>query len=93
MTDIEKIDSYKIKVKEALAKNPSMIIGFLTEDEESHVRDIAFSICASREKIFSAGGFVSAILANDLELAVYRADATCMRALKFFVHTMLYIHV
>ncbi len=91
MTDIEKVDSYKIKVKEALAKNPQMIIGFLTEDEESHVRDIAFSIVMAREGIFTAGGFVSAIRANDLEATLGRADNTCMRALKFFTYVNQYV--
>ena len=91
MADIEKIDSYKVKVKEALAKNPQMVIGFLTEDEESHVQDIAFSIIMAREGIFTAGGFVSAILANDLESVIGRADNTCMRALKFFVYVNRYV--
>jgi hypothetical protein len=91
MTNLEKVDSYKIKVKEALAKNPQMIIGFLTEDEESHVRDIAFSIIMAREEIFTAGGFANAILANDLEDTIGRADNTCLRALKFFVYVNRYL--
>lgn len=92
MNDIEKIDIYKIKVKEALKQNPYMIIGNLTLDETSHIENIAFSICAAREKIFSAGGFVSAILDNDLEAACARADETCIKALKFFVYVKSYVY-
>ena len=91
MTDIEKVDSYKIKVKEALAKNPQMVIGELTEADAAHVRDIAFSVVMAREGIFSACGFVSEILANDLEDAIGRADNTCLRALKFFVYVNRYL--
>lgn len=91
MTDIEKVDSYKIKVKEALEKNPQMVIGELHELDAAHVRDIAFSICMAREGIFTAGGFVSAILANDLEATIGRADTTCMRALKFFTYVNRYV--
>ena len=86
MTNLEKVDSYKIKVKEALAKNPQMVIGELTEEDAAHVRDIAFSVIMAREGIFTPGGFVSAIRANDLEDAIGRADTICMRALKFFVY-------
>jgi hypothetical protein len=57
----------------------------VTEGERRHIVDIAASIIMTRDNILQGGGFVEAIIANNLSQAISRADSTCIRALKFFV--------
>lgn len=57
----------------------------VTEGERIHIVDIATSIIMTRDNILQGGGFVEAIIDNNLSQAISRADSTCIKALKFFV--------
>ena len=48
------------------------------EKPSSHILDIMVSIMCTRDKSsFSGGGFVEAVVANNLYLAMSRADSEC----------------
>lgn len=56
------------------------------EDVSEHILDIMVSIMATRDKSsYPGGGFVQAIVANDLYLSVSRADNECIKHLKLLV--------
>lgn len=47
-------------------------------DVSNHILDIMVSIMATRDKSsYSGGGFVEAVVANNLYLALSRADSDC----------------
>ena len=52
---------------------------------DDHVINIGASILMTRDSELQGGSFVQAILRNDLEEAVNRADNTCINYLRFFV--------
>ncbi len=57
------------------------------EDVSEHIIDIMVSIMATRDKTsYAGGGFVQAVVANNLYLAMSRADMDCRRNL--FILTM-----
>ena len=48
------------------------------ENVSSHIFDIMVSIMATRDKTsYAGGGFVEAVVANNLYLAMSRADSDC----------------
>jgi hypothetical protein len=61
-------------------------------DDTSHVLNIARSIMMHRDKIMPGGGFVTAVIENNLDGAINRADSVCSQNLAFFVHCKLHIH-
>jgi DNA-binding MurR/RpiR family transcriptional regulator len=55
-------------------------------DVSEHIIDIMVSIMVTRDKVlYPGGGFVQAIVANDLYLAFSRADDECSKHLKLLV--------
>jgi len=57
------------------------------ENVSEHILDIMVSIMATRDKTsYSGGGFVEAIIANNLYLAMSRADSDCRK--NIFILTM-----
>lgn len=53
------------------------------EDVSEHILDIMVSIMVTRDKSsYAGGGFVQAIVDNDLYLSVSRADSECSKHLK-----------
>ena len=57
------------------------------EDVSEHITDIMVSIMATRDKTsYPGGGFVEAVVANNLFLAMSRADMDCRKNL--FLLTM-----
>jgi len=57
------------------------------EDVSEHIIDIMVSIMATRDKTsYPGGGFVEAVVANNLFLAMSRADMDCRKNL--FLLTM-----
>jgi hypothetical protein len=61
----------------------------LSEESQSHVIQIGTSILCTKWEIgYEGGGFVQAVVDNDLSGAIGRADGTSMRALKFFCQLM-----
>lgn len=53
--------------------------------ESQHIIDIAASVIMTRDGILPGGNFAQAIVNNDLNQAVGRADDECIKYLRFFV--------
>ncbi|HRW20625.1 MAG TPA: hypothetical protein P5509_01500 [Bacteroidales bacterium] len=88
MKDIDKIRaSVKSYCKEVIAKMPHILPNFfnLSEAELDHIYDIAASVVLTRDEIMYGGSFVQAVVNNDLEQAVSRADTTVGQALQLFI--------
>ena len=61
----------------------------MNEEDSKHVIDIGTSILCTKWAVgYQGGGFVQAVVENDLTLAIGRADGTCVKALKFFIQLM-----
>jgi hypothetical protein len=57
-------------------------------DLSNHILDIMVSIMCTRDKSsYAGGGFVEAIVANDLLKAATRADGECVKYLKLLALT------
>jgi len=56
-----------------------------TDSEISHVTDIVASIFMTKYGYRQGGGFVQAVIANNLSQAFSRADSTIVRALRIIV--------
>jgi hypothetical protein len=56
-----------------------------TDSEINHVTDIVASIFMTKYGYRQGGGFVQAVIENDLYQAFSRADATIVKALKIIV--------
>lgn len=50
-----------------------------------HIEDLISSVMMTRDKIMLGGSFVKAVVENDLESAIIRADDGATRALKIIV--------
>lgn len=57
----------------------------LTEEEMNHVINIGTSILQTRDGGMQGGGFVQAIVANDLSRSYNRADSINRRAIPFYI--------
>lgn len=58
------------------------------DDVSSHILDIMVSIMCTRDKSsYAGGGFVEAVVSNDLLKAVTRADGECVKHLKLLALT------
>lgn len=53
--------------------------------DNQHVIEIMTSVMRHRDGVMTGGGFVEAIIANNLSLAVNRADDTCIKYIKQIV--------
>jgi hypothetical protein len=84
---------YTERAKKYFANTYQPIIGSESDDETNHIINIASSIMLTRDGVLNGGSFVQAIIDNDLEEAIGRADSTCIKALKFFVQVKLYCHI
>lgn len=84
---------YQILSREALTKNPNMVIGQLSPNDFDHVASIGASVMMTRDNYIPGGSFVQSIIDNNLEQAINRADDVCVRALKFFVYVKNYKHL
>jgi hypothetical protein len=72
----------KIKYMDIREKNRERAIQFAKEwnceNVSNHILDIMVSIMCTRDKSsYSGGGFVEAVVANNLYLAMSRADTEC----------------
>lgn len=50
-----------------------------------HVINVGSSILMTRDNVLQGGGFVQAVVNNDLREAIGRADDVCINHLRFFV--------
>jgi len=56
-----------------------------TDSEINHVTDIVASVFMTKYNYRQGGGFVQAVIANNLSQAFSRADSTIVKALKIIV--------
>jgi hypothetical protein len=57
----------------------------LSEEQIDHVKSIGVSILQTRDGGMQGGGFVQAVVANDLSGAFNRADSTNLKVIPFYV--------
>lgn len=91
------IDKYNERVDIAYAKYYDRLLDTdgLSQmiEEQNHVKNVAKSIMLHRDEVMHGGGFVQAIMNNDLESCLYRADDVVIKYLKFFMNVKLYVHL
>jgi hypothetical protein len=91
---MERIEQIKIvkKLVEVSFDENAMYSGIddMNEENKAHIINIGTSILCTKWEIgFEGGGFVQAVVANDLMRAVGSADGTSLKGLKFFA-SLLY---
>ena len=91
---MERIEQIKIvkKLVEVSFDENAMYSGIddMNEENKAHIINIGTSILCTKWEIgFEGGGFVQAVVANDLMKAVGSADGTSLKGLKFFA-SLLY---
>ena len=91
---MEKIDQIKIvkKLVEDSFDENAMYTGIddMNEENKTHIIKIGTSILCTKWEIgYEGGGFVQAVVNNDLMKAVGSADGTSLKGLKFFA-SLLY---
>ena len=84
---MEKINAIRKQVTEYCIQNRNAVINFsgLSDEDRERVYELAASVVFTRDNIMQGGGFIQAIIANDLESAVGRADDIAIRCLKLLV--------
>ena len=91
---MERIEQIKIvkKLVEVSFDENAMYSGIddMNEENKNHIINIGTSILCTKWEIgFEGGGFVQAVVANDLMKAVGSADGISLKGLKFFA-SLLY---
>jgi hypothetical protein len=80
------INKYQAAATEYMKRNREYAgLTDLNDDEFIHACQLAKSVMMTRDNVLTGGGFVSAVIHNDLESAIGRADATATKALKALV--------
>ena len=80
------IELYKRKVEQEFVQwYGTQIRVTLTEEEMSHVIDVGTSVLQTRDGGMQGGGFVQAVVANDLSGAYNRADSTNLKVIPFYI--------
>ena len=89
METFEKIQVVKEVVKNYIQNNWEYA-GLTVEDSmNNHIVEIGTSIMCTKWEIgYEGGGFVQAVVNNDLQGAIGRADSTNIRALKLYCQMM-----
>jgi hypothetical protein len=86
------IDNLREIIRDRMISNPQFFSNPLMN--ASHIIDVAISIIHTRDKSGpKGGGFVHAIIDNDLELATTKADHINIHALKFYVDINRHFHI
>lgn len=91
MERIKQIEIVKKLVEDSFDEN-AMYTGIndMNEENKAHIINIGTSILCTKWEIgFEGGGFVLAVVDNDLMKAVGSADGTSLKGLKFFA-SLLY---
>ena len=86
------MEKYYIAAENAFAEFYRGIPAPIDKDKE-HVCDIAASVMMTRDNVLLGGSFVQAVVDNNLEKAVNRADSICIRNLVFFVYCKNFVHL
>ena len=88
-----KSQSYFSAVETAISKFFSSTRPSPIGEDKDHLVSVAASILMLRDGIQSGGGFAQAVINNDLEGAINRADMTCRTYLDFLVYCKKYVSV
>ncbi len=90
MNIIEQIEVVKKVVESSFEQNSQYTwLTFLNEDEKSHIIQIGASILCTKWNVgYPGGGFVQAVVDNDLMKSIGSADGTSLKGLKFFAQLM-----
>lgn len=87
-------EKYQLAVEKSYnACYHSFFITPLSDEDEDHIKNLAISVLMTRDKVQMGGGFVSAIVNNDLIGAVSRADSGAILGLRFFVHCVQFVNI
>lgn len=65
----------------------------LSHDDYNHVCQLAASVMMTRDEFLPGGGFVQAVVDNDLEGAIARGDSAAIIGLKALVMVKLWCHL
>jgi hypothetical protein len=87
---LAKIEKIREVVSDYLSKNKEYVgLNRITELQTNHIIDVGTSILCTKWEIgYAGGGFVQAVVNNDLRNAFGRADSTSIRALQFYCQLM-----
>ena len=78
-------NSYRETASNYITRNMDWLgLTGLDESELSHITNLASSVMMTRDKYMMGGGFVQAVVENDLEQSISRADGTAIKGLKTF---------
>jgi hypothetical protein len=86
---IQTPDNYRLLARHIVEEKKDYFIccyKSLTGAELLHIADIAASVMMTRDKVMQGGGFVQAIINNDLKGAFDRADSTIVHAIRFMIY-------
>lgn len=90
MEKFEQIDVVKSIATEYVLENVDSISGIVTPSDLDHIINIGTSIMCTKWNIgYEGGGFVQAVVDNNLSKAIGSADGTNIKALKLYCQ-MLY---
>ena len=79
-------DYHKVAENEFIKYGKSMVFGTLTPENISHIIQVGASVMMTRDNFLQGGSFVQAVVNNDLQGAVNRADAVIRTSLVFMVY-------
>lgn len=65
----------------------------LGKTEFDHIVSLAASVMMTRDSVMMGGGFVQAIIDNNLSEAIGRADTTALKGLKALVMVKMWCHL
>jgi hypothetical protein len=88
------IDSYNIAAKNYLDGLKEFLgLSLLSDDDYQHAVHLAASVMMTRDGVLPGGGFVQAVVDNNLSEAVNRADSVALVSLKALVMTKMWCHL
>jgi hypothetical protein len=81
------IPIYQSVARHQLERMNHLVFGWdsLMEDEKIHIANIAASVMMTRDNFLRGGGFVTAVIDNNLREALMRADTQISKAVRFMV--------
>jgi hypothetical protein len=88
------IQEYKERVKQEFGKwhEPQTSV-YLTVEEMNHIIDVGVSILQTRDGGIQGGGFVQAVVDNDLTRTYNRADSINRRVIPFYIILLNHVSV
>ena len=91
MKKMDIIDKY-LEVAKKILKSKYEEFGIPFMEDMGHLVHLGSSVMLTRDKIMEGGGFVKAVVNNDLYRAYTLADNTAIRGIKYFLHLIEYVH-